>query len=206
MMRRARGKSERPSFPRRVLSTLYAARIVFIWFLLVLGVAATIVSGWHWYAARRDNATITALAAGENVEIDPERASPAVLFARTYYLLRRDRVDEAQVLLDQANFRADARTRVLMLYDAGNTRLRASFDAIERGQFDKATSLVNLAKADYNQALGLAPKAWDVKYNLDVAARLVRDLPQIAPSEEPLQQEPRKDLWSDLPGVPRGAP
>ncbi|WP_244500147.1 hypothetical protein [Methyloceanibacter superfactus] len=45
-----------------------------------------------------------------------------------------------------------------------------------------------------------------MKYNLDVAARLVRDLPQIAPSEEPLQQEPRKDLWSDLPGVPRGAP
>jgi len=205
-MRWARGRSEKPGYTQRVLRTLYAARVVFIGFLLVLGVAATIVSGWQWYAAWRDNATIEALAAGDNVEIDPERASPAVLFARAYHLLKRDRLDEAQDLLDQANFRADAKTRVLMLYDAGNTRLRASFAAIERVKFDRATSLVNLAKEDYNQALRLDPQAWDVKYNLDVAARLVRDLPQIAPSEEPLQQEPRKDLWSDLPGVPRGAP
>jgi mxaK protein len=206
MMRRATKQTGRPSIPRRVMSTLYAARVVFLWFLLALGLALTIASGWRWYADMRDNATITALAAGENVEIDPERASPAVLFARAYYLLWRDRIDEAQVLVDQANFRADPKTRVSMLYDAGNTRLRASFDAIERGKFDKATSFVNLAKEDYNQALRLDPHAWDVKYNLDVAARLVRDLPQIAPSEEPLQQEPRKDLWSDLPGVPRGAP
>jgi len=205
-MRRAHRKTQRPSFGRRVLSTLYAARVVFVWLLLAVGLAVTIASGWHWYGAWHDNATIKALAAGEDVQIDAERASPSVLFARTYYLLKRDRVDEAQVLLDQANFRADAPTRVLMLYDAGNTRLRASFAAIERGQFDRATSLVNLAKEDYNQALRLDPQAWDVKYNLDVAARLVRDLPQIEPSEEPLQQEPRKDLWSDLPGVPRGAP
>lgn len=205
-MRGALHRPERPSILRRVLSTVYAARVVFVWLLLATGAALLIASGWHWYEARRDNATIDALAAGEDVGIDPEKASSAVLFARAYYFLKRDRIDEAQVLLDQANFRADAKTRVLMLYDAGNTRLRASFAAIERGKFDRATSLVNLAKEDYNQALRLDPQAWDVKYNLDVAARLVRDLPQIAPSEEPLQQEPRKDLWSDLPGVPRGAP
>jgi mxaK protein len=120
--------------------------------------------------------------------------------------LKRDRIDDAQVLLDQANFRGDPKIRVLMLYNAANTRLRASFDAIEQGKFDTATSLVNLAKDDYNHALRLDPQAWDVKYNLDVAARLVRDLPQIEPSEEPMQQEPRKDLWSDLPGVPKGEP
>ncbi len=205
-MRRAMKPLGRPGLPRRVLGSLYAARVVLMWFLLALGLALTIASGWRWYADTRDNATIKALAAGDNVAIDPERASPAVLFARAYYLLWRDRIDEAQILVDQANFRADKKTRVAMLYDAGNTRLRASFEAIERGKFDKATSFVNLAKEDYNQALRLDPQAWDVKYNLDVAARLVRDLPQIAPSEEPLQQEPRKDLWSDLPGVPRGAP
>lgn len=205
-MRRASGKAQRPSFGRRAFGTLYAARVVFVWLLLGAGLAVTIGAGWLWYGAWRDNAAIKALAAGEDVQIDPEGAAPSVLFARAYYLLKRDRVDEAQVLLDQANFRADARTRVLMLYDAGNTRFRASFAAIERGKFDRATSLVNLAKEDYNQALRLDPQAWDVKYNLDVAARLVRDLPQIEPSEEPLQQEPRKDLWSDLPGIPRGAP
>ena len=201
-----RARSKTPGVARRFLRVIYSARVVFIWLLLATGVAVTVASGWHWYATWRDNETIKALAAGEDVEVDPERASPVVLFARAYYLLKRDRLDEAQVLLDQANFRADAETRVQMLYDDGNTRLRASFDAIERGQFDTATSLVNLAKEDYNLALRLDPQAWDVKYNLDVAARLVRDLPQIHPSEDPLQQESRKDLWSDLPGIPRGEP
>jgi mxaK protein len=205
-MRGAGDRQGRRGLLGRGLGAVYAARIVFVWLLLATGLAVAVASGWTWYAERRDNATIAALLAGENIAIVPERASGHVLFARAYYLLKRDRIDEAQVLLDQANFRADAKTRVDMLYDAANMRLRASFDAIERGQFDKATSLVNLAKDDYNQALRLDPQAWDVKYNLDVAARLVRDLPQIEPSEEPLQQEPRKDLWSDLPGVPKGAP
>lgn len=190
----------------RLATALYAARVAFILLLLAAGLALMAVSGWTWYEARRDNAVIAALAAGEDVAIDPDRASPPVLFARAHFLLKRDRLDEAQLLLDQANFRADDKTRVAMLYDGGNARLRASFADVENGKFERATSLVNLAKADYNEALRLDPQAWDVKYNLDVAARLVRDLPVIVPSEEPLQQEPRKDLWSDLPGVPRGAP
>lgn len=201
-----RDKRHNRSLLTRVFGVVYTARIVFVWLLLATGVAVAVGSGWTWYAEHRDNATISTLLAGKDVQIDPERASSQVLFARAYYLLKRDRIDAAQVLLDQANFRADARTRVAMLYDAANMRLRASFDAIEHGQFDKATSLVNLAKDDYNEALRLDPQAWDVKYNLDVAARLVRDLPQIGTSEEPPQQEQRKDLWSDLPGVPQGEP
>jgi len=191
---------------RRAFGTLYASRVVFIWLLLAIGVGLTVASGWNWFAARQENVKIRALVAGEDVAIDPERASSPVLFARAYYLLKRDRLDEAQILLDQANFRGDPKTRVAMLYNDGNTRLRASFEAIERGDFEKATSLVNLAKDDFNQALRVDPDAWDVKYNLDVAARLVRDLPLAHPSEDPLTQEPRSDLWSDLPGIPRGAP
>jgi mxaK protein len=188
-----------------LLQTLFAARVAFIWLLLALGLAVLIASGWTWFAERRDNALIAGLLAGKNVEIDPETASPPVLFARAYYLLKRDRVDEAQVLLDQANFRGDPKTRVAMLYDMANTRVRATFDAIDQGQFDKATSLVGLAKADYNAALRLDPEAWDVKYNLDVAARLVRDLPEGPPSEEP-ENESSKKLWTDLPGIPKGEP
>lgn len=190
---------------RRILGTVYAARVIFVWLLLAAGLAVVIASGWTWAKDARDNATIAALLAGENVEIDPERASSPVLFARAYYLLQRDRIDEAQVLLDQINFRGDPKIRVLMLYDAANVRLRASFDAIQRGKFDTATALVNLAKDEYNQALRLDPQAWDVKYNLDVAARLVRDLPVLESTEDPEQQEP-KNLWSDLPGIPRGEP
>lgn len=202
----ASGKTAGRGTWRRVLGAVYAARVMFVWLLLAIGLALTIGSGWNWYAGWRDNETIGALAAGQDVAIDLERASSPVLFARAYYLLKRDRMDEAQVLLDQVKFRGDPAVRVAMLYDAGNTRLRASFDAIERGDFERATSYVNLAKDDYNEALRLDPSAWDAKYNLDVAARLVRDLPLAHPSEDPFAQEPRSDLWSDLPGIPRGAP
>lgn len=189
----------------RVARAVYAGRAVFLWILLVAGLAVTLVSGWSWLSERRDNRIITALLAGEDVEIDPNTASPRVLFARSYYLLRRDLVEEAQILLDQANFRADPATRVAMLYDMANLRVRATFDAIDQGQFDKATSFIELAKQDYNQALRLDPQAWNVKYNLDVAARLVRDLPEGVPSDEEPQQTSKK-LWTDLPGVPRGEP
>ena len=184
---------------------LYAARALFIYLLLAAGVAMLAISGWRWISEHRDNAAIAGLLAGQNVEIDPNTAAPSVLFARAYYLLKRDRIDEAQLLLDQANFRADPKTRVAMLYDTANSRLAGSFDAIEKGDFDKATSFVGLAKEDYNAALRLEPQAWDVKYNLDVAARLVRDLPLGAEHEEP-ENESGKKLWSDLPGVPKGEP
>jgi mxaK protein len=200
-----RGDKSHPSLSRRLFGVLYAARMVFIWLLLAAGVGLMLVSGWNWYANWRDNRIVTALLAGENVEIDPNTASSNVLFARAFYLLRRDHIDEAQVLLDQANFRGSPETRVSMLYDVANTRLRATFDAIERGEFDKATAIVGLVKDDYTAALRLDPQAWDVKYNLDVAARLVRDLPVVESTEEPTQELPQQ-LWTDLPGTPKGGP
>jgi mxaK protein len=185
---------------------LYAGRVAFIWLLLAGDIGIAIASAWNWYAASRDNRIVAALAAGQNVEIDPNTASSNLLFARAHYLLKRDRIDEAQVLLDQVNFRGDPATRVKMLYNAANTRLRAAFGAIEQGQFDKATAFVNLAKEDYNAALRLDPRAWDVKYNLDLAARLVRDLPEGPDSEDPLGNEPPQQIWTELPGIPKGQP
>lgn len=185
---------------------IYAARVVFIWLLLATGIAVLVASSWNWFSAHRDNAVSADLLAGRDVEINPEKASNQILFARAYYLLKRDRLDEAQILLDQANFRGNPKTRVVMLYNMANARLREGFVAIEDGKFDKAAALVELAKADYTNALRLDPNAWNVKFNLDVAARLVRDLPQRAVDEDPSGKEPPKDIWTDLPGIPRGAP
>lgn len=190
----------------RLGHALYAGRVAFVWLLIAAGMGVALASAWQWYATWRDNRIVAALVAGENIEIDPNTASSNVLFARAHYLLKRDRIDEAQVLLDQVNFRGDPATRVKMLYDAANTRIRFTFGAIEQGQYDKATALVNLAKDDYNEALRLDPQAWDVKYNLDVAARLVRDLPEGAESEDPLANEEPQPIWSDLPGIPKGQP
>jgi mxaK protein len=188
-----------------LLARLCAARAAFIWLFIAVCLAVAIASGWSWVAAKRANATIAALLDGKNVEIDPAKASPSVLFARAYFLLKRDRIDEAQNLVDQARLRAGPEIRVQMLYDMANTRLRAAFDAIEQGQFDRATPLVGLAKDQYTEALRLDPEAWDVKYNLDVASRLIRDLPEATPPEDAPRDAP-EDVWTDLPGVPQGAP
>jgi len=184
---------------------LNAARTMLIFLLLAVCLAATAIAGWRWLAAARDNASIARLLAGENVVIDPATASSKVLFARLSFLLKRDRLDEAQIVLDQALLRADPATRVDMLYDMANARLLVVFDTIEQGQFDKATSLIGLAKDEYIDALRIDPHAWDAKYNLDVASRLLRDLPEAkGPTENP--REAPKELWTDIPGVPRGEP
>lgn len=172
---------------------------------IVVSAALAVAAGWTWFKAARANASIQSLLNGENVEIDATRASPKLAFARAYYLLKRDRVDEAQAVIDQANWRADPATRVDMLYDMANTRLRASFDAIEQGKFDKATALIGLAKDEYTAALRVDPEAWAAKFNLDVAARLLRDLPLGQPPEDEPRESPQQ-LWTDLPGVPKGEP
>ncbi|HXF76269.1 MAG TPA: hypothetical protein VNN13_09280, partial [Methylomirabilota bacterium] len=157
-------------FPN-LTGALYRHRGAILWVMMVCSCLALIVSGWQLYREERDNAAVAALLAGHDLAVDPERASPSVLFARFDYLLERDRTEEAQMLLDQANFRADQVTRIAMLYNMANARLRQTFAAIDKGDFEAATSLVGLAKEDYIAALRLDPGAWNVKYNLDVAAR-----------------------------------
>jgi mxaK protein len=189
----------------RLAARLAAARLALILLAMAISLTVAATAGWRWFAASRDNATIRKLVAGENVEIDPARASSNVLAARAYYLLKRDRIDEAQMVLDQARFRAAPSARVDMLYNMANARLRVVFDAIEQGQFDKATSLIGLAKDEYVDALRLDPHAWNVKFNLDVTSRLLRDLPEGQGPEDKPREAP-KELWTDIPGTPRGAP
>jgi hypothetical protein len=54
-------------------------------------------------------------------------------------------------------------------------------------------------------ALRLDPNAWNVKFNLDVTSRLLRDLPEGQGPEDKPREAP-KELWTDIPGTPRGAP
>ena len=66
--------------------------------------------------------------------------------------------------------------------------------------------MVMLAKAEYRNALRIDPQNWNAKYNLDVAMRLVRDLPQAVGEDEEKPLETPEKLWTDLPGVPKGLP
>jgi mxaK protein len=174
--------------------------------VLVVALAILAVSTWQLIAKQRANAAIDKLRGGFEIEVDAAEASPEVLEARAAFLLKRNRIDEAQPFLDQALLRADAPIQMRMLFNMANARMRAAVVAIGKGDYDKAIPLVTLAKSGYRSALRLDAAFWDAKYNLDIAMRLVRDLPQAVgeDGEKPLQT-PEK-LWTDLPGVPKGLP
>jgi mxaK protein len=174
--------------------------------VLAIALAVLAVSAWQFAVKQRANAAIDGMRAGSEVEVDAAEAPPEMLDARAAFFLRRDRIDEAQPLLDQALLRADAPIQMRMLFNMANARMRGAVAAIGKGDYDKAIPLVTLAKSEYRSALRLDPAFWDAKYNLDIAMRLVRDLPQaVGEDEEKPLQTPEK-LWTDLPGVPKGLP
>jgi mxaK protein len=177
-----------------------------LWVLLIGSSAVFAVTGILYVSKARTNAAIDRLRAGTEMPVDAASAPPALLDARAAFLLKRNRIEEAQPFLDQAAVRADDATQVRMLYNMANARMRAATLAIEKGNFDKAIPLVTLAKSEYRNALRHNPGYWDAKYNLDIAMRLVRDLPQGAGEDDEKPLETPEKLWTDLPGVPKGLP
>jgi mxaK protein len=190
----------------RIAAALKSARGALLWFAFCSSVIVLVAAGGLLIWKQRTNATIRDLRAGKDIAVNAVTASPQLLEARASYLLARDRIDEAQPLLDQAALRGDVAVNVRMLQNMANARLRAAIAAIEKGNFDKAIPLVALAKGEYRSALRHEPRNWDAKYNLDVAMRLVRDLPRAEGEEEAEPEQAPSKLWTDLPGVPKGLP
>lgn len=173
--------------------------------VLVVSLAAAAWLGVRLAIVDRDNALIASLAAGHDLAVAPDDP-PELLLARMSFLTTRDRLDEAQPLLNRLISGEDRRLAVTALYDMANARLRLAIDHLQSNQIDPAVPLVRLAKDNYRRALTLDPGFWDAKYNLDVAMRLVRDFPQIDLEGEEMPPEAAKRLWTDLPGLPKGLP
>lgn len=194
----------------RVLAPVAAAlrkmRTLALVAALVASVAALAVLTWRIYEVRRDNATIAALKAGDDIPVDLRTASGEVLMARSAFLLARDRREDAQTLLDSSSGMTDPKLRARLLYNHANARVRDAISAVERGQADKAIPLTRLAKDEYRLALRLDPDGWDIKHNYDVAMRIVRDFPGYEKEGEEVPPDAPKRLWTDLPGVPKGLP
>ena len=191
---------------REALVAIGGAKGMLLTVAFVLSAFSFAVSSWLYVDKRQTNTAIEKLRAGSNVEVDAARASAPLLEARSAFLLRRGRFEEAQPYLDQAELRAAPAIYARMLYNMANARMRAAVRSIEKGDFDKAIPLVTLAKSEYRSALRIDPKDWNSKYNLDVAMRLVRDLPQAVGEDEEKPLETPEKLWTDLPGVPKGLP
>lgn len=179
---------------------------LFVTLLVLAGSLAA--AGWfgvRLFVIGRDNALIASLGAGHDLAVSPEDP-PELQFARLHFLAIRDRLDEAQPMLNRLASGSDRRLAVAGLYDMANARLRLAIDHLESNRIDPAIPLVRLAKDNYRRALVLEPGFWDGKYNLDIAMRLVRDFPQIDVEGEEVPPEAAKKLWTDLPGLPRGLP
>lgn len=179
--------------------------------LLTTGLAAAVVAlavlTWQVYGVRQDNARIAALEAGEDIDIDYAKASDELIFARSRYLLQRERREDAQTLLDLGGSRmTDPKLRARLLYNHANQRIRDAVKAIEGGDPARAIPLTQLAKDEYRLGLKLDPGAWNIKHNYDVAMRMVRDFPGYEGEAEEVPEDAPKNLWTDLPGVPRGLP
>lgn len=172
--------------------------------VLILALAVMAVTGVRMALNANANRTIAALASGRDVPVALD-APDRLLLARAHFLMIRDRLDEAQPLVDRLAA-SGSPLAVAGLYDLANARLAAAVSLLEKTEIDPAVPQVRLAKAGYRAALVRAPDFWDAKYNLDIAMRLVRDFPQIEQEQQDEAQETPKRLWTDLPGLPKGLP
>lgn len=169
---------------------------------LVVTTAALFVD---WRRAVNANDAIEALSQGRDIAVD-ENARPEALLARIAFLAKRSEIDRARALVETLDQSGSADMRARGHYLLANALLRKAFDLIERTEADAANPFVNLAKREYRRALQFAPDYWDAKFNLDVAARLVRDFPDFErKTGDELSADPNK-LWTDIPGKPKGLP
>jgi mxaK protein len=171
--------------------------------ILLLGTAAALaLSAWR---DARTNAAIAELEAGRDIAVSPD-APDALLVARTKFLAFRDRLGESEPLLETLDHRHSADAAARARYIVANARIREAFRLIERSELDKAGPQVTLARQDYRRALQARPDFWDAKFNFDVASRLIRDFPEFDRKfGDELKAEP-KQIWTDIPGQPRGGP
>ncbi|WP_292530933.1 MxaK protein [Methylocystis sp.] len=169
---------------------------------LVMAAAAALID---WRRAVAANDAIEALRQGRDIAVDAN-AMPETLLARTVFLVKRSEIDRARAMVEALDRSASIDMRARGHYLLANALLRKAFDQIERSEFDAANPFVNLAKREYRRALQLAPDDWNAKYNMDVAARLVRDFPDFErKGGDELSADPKK-LWTDIPGKPKGLP
>lgn len=176
--------------------------LVTLFLALILATAALLT---EWRGAVVANDAIGAMREGRDVAVDANDR-PETILARVAFLAARSEIDRARALVEGLDRSGSIEARARGHYLLANALLRKAFDHIERSQLEAANPFVNLAKREYRRALQLAPDDWDAKFNLDVAARLVRDFPDFERnSGDELSADPKK-LWTDIPGKPKGLP
>ncbi|HBP29436.1 MAG: hypothetical protein ACTIKR_06960 [Advenella sp.] len=187
-----------------------------LWLGLTAAIAGMITALVFLHRTQAENAVIGQLENRNDIAVS-EQAAPEVSFARLRFLTAIGRLDDAlpwvELLAGRAvhadGSAASPKDRLIAaqaLYNMGNARLRFAIALLGSSKTEEAPSSVRLAKEYYIRALRLDPSFWNARYNLDIASRLVRDLPEGQISDEEESPETPKRLWTDLPGLPKGLP
>lgn len=178
-----------------------------IWGLLLGSLAMTVVQLWGVYRIHRQNQWILELTSGHDIAIDNVvTAAPEVRLARSVFLRQKKRYSEALDTLSLIVSQGDRELQSLSRYNLGNVYLAEAMTEIESGRINQALPLLALSKQAYRQALTLDSQFWDAKFNLELAMRLLPEFDRISngqPDDNPSQPS---QLWTTVPGFPRGLP
>lgn len=189
----------------RFISAFAVQRRKLLW---VITLACAVWFGYSadgLFRAERANSVVRQLLARNDTPINVRTATPQEILARINESLRRDKIDDAQATLSSSAEKLPPLVHAAALYNIANSRTLLAAEAVHRGDLDGAAALINLAKSEYRLALKLDPASWDARYNIDVAMRIVRDLPLGNNPDKESPNAPKK-LWTDLPGIPKGLP
>lgn len=198
-----------------------ALRHKLIWAALAASLLLAATQLWGLYRIHRENALIAEWVAwaGQSVahqagkggdglpEVSPSYGnSPQVRLARAIYLRNQRRYAEALDILSLVVGQGDRRLQAQSRYSLGNVYLSQAQDEVEAGRINQAMPLLTLAKQAYRQALTLDSGFWDAKYNLELAMKLLPEFDRISPTEPDDDAAKPSQLWTTVPGFPRGLP
>lgn len=178
-----------------------------IWSLLLLGGLMVVTQLWSLSRVYQQNALITELLSGQDIALDQVvTAAPQIRLARAGYLRQKQRYNEAldtlSLIVGQGDKRLQAQTR----YNLGNVYLAQAMTELEAGRLNQTMPLLNLAKQAYRQALTLDSGFWDAKYNLELAMHWLPEFDRVSNAQPDEEVAQPAQIWTTLPGFPRGLP
>ncbi|GAB4266358.1 MAG: hypothetical protein Kow0065_17220 [Methylomicrobium sp.] len=173
--------------------------------VLLLSGLSVVVQIWNLYRIDRENEWLERLLSGHDITIDKVvTGSSELRLARAIYLRQKQRYDEALATLNELIDSGDASFQAKVRYNLGNLYLAQAVEQAEAMNVNEALPLAGLAKQAYRQALSIDSQFWDAKYNLEVAMRLLPEMNRIDVEDEP--ENRKSQLWTTVPGFPRGLP
>jgi len=103
------------------------------------------------------------------------------LFSKAFELVSNEQLDQALDILTQIISRKDInddkRVKASSYFNRANIHLRQAQLLVAKDP--QRIPLVELAKQDYRTALLIYPASWDIRFNLEVALRMVPEEPDI---------------------------